>query len=82
MDALSLMLGYYPPIKGNNPSDANSKQTLRVGYAYDITLQSLRRSSNGTHELQVNYCFRIVLPEKIYVPYRHPRYMQRQPDIE
>lgn len=81
MDALSLMIGYYPPIKGNS-NDPNANQTLRVGYSYDITLQSLRRSSSGTHELQVNYCFRIKLPEKIYVPYRHPRYMQRQPDIE
>lgn len=81
MDALSIMLGYYPPIKGNS-NDPQAKQTLRVGYSYDITLQSLRRSSYGTHELQVNYCFRISLPEKVYVPYRHPRYMQRQPDIE
>jgi len=81
VDALSLMLGYYPPIKGNS-NDPNANQTLRVGYSYDITLQSLRRSSSGTHELQVNYCFRIKLPEKIYVPYRHPRYMQRQPDNE
>lgn len=81
IDALSLMLGYYPPIKGNDPS-ADGKQLLRVGYSYDITLQSLRRSSFGTHELQVNYCFRITLPEKVEIIYRHPRYMQRPQDIE
>lgn len=80
-DALSLMVGYYPPIKGNDPGP-NGKQLLRVGYSYDITLQSLRRSSYGTHELQVNYCFRISLPERIEVIYRHPRYMQRAEDIE
>lgn len=81
VDALSLMLGYYPPIKGNDPGP-NGKQLLRVGYSYDITLQSLRRSSYGTHELQVNYCFRISLPERVEVIYRHPRYMQRAEDIE
>ncbi|MCC7297637.1 MAG: PorP/SprF family type IX secretion system membrane protein, partial [Bacteroidia bacterium] len=81
VDALSIMLGYYPPIKGNDPGP-NGKQLLRVGYSYDITLQSLQRSSNGTHELQVNYCFRITLPERVEVIYRHPRYMQRPEDIE
>lgn len=81
VDALSLMLGYYPPIIGNDPS-ANGKQLLRVGYSYDITLQSLNRSSFGTHELQVNYCFRITLPERTEIIYRHPRYMQRPQDIE
>jgi type IX secretion system PorP/SprF family membrane protein len=81
VDALSLMLGYYPPIKGNDPGQ-NGKQLLRVGYSYDITLQSLNRSSRGTHELQVNYCFRITLPEKVEIIYRHPRYMQRPQDIE
>jgi hypothetical protein len=75
------MLGYYPPIKGNDPGQ-NGKQLLRVGYSYDITLQSLNRSSRGTHELQVNYCFRITLPEKVEIIYRHPRYMQRPQDIE
>ncbi|MBS3914277.1 MAG: type IX secretion system membrane protein PorP/SprF [Bacteroidetes bacterium] len=81
VDALSLMLGYYPPIKGNDPGP-NGKNLLRVGYSYDITLQSLRRASNGTHELQVNYCFRITLPERIEPVYRHPRYMQRPENIE
>lgn len=81
VDALSFMFGYYPPIKGNDPGP-NGKQLLRVGYSYDITLQSLRRASFGTHELQVNYCFRITLPEKIEIIYRHPRYMQRPQDIE
>lgn len=81
MDAASILLGYYPPIKGNSPG-ANGNQLLRVGYSYDITLQSLRRASNGTHELQVNYCFKIALPERPEKVYRHPRYMKRPTDIE
>lgn len=81
MDAASVLLGYYPPIKGNTPNGAGT-QLFRVGYSYDITLQSLRRASNGTHELQLNYCFKIALPERPEKVYRHPRYMKRPVDIE
>lgn len=81
VDAASILLGYYPPIKGNSPNGIGS-QLFRIGYSYDITLQSLRRSSNGTHELQVNYCFKITLPERIEKVYRHPRYMNRSKDFE
>lgn len=81
LDAASVLLGYYPPIKGNSPNGAGT-QLLRVGYSYDFTLQSLRRNSNGTHELQVNYCFKIALPDRPEKVYRHPRYMKRPVDIE
>ncbi len=81
LDAASILLGYYPPIKGNSPNGQGT-QLFRIGYSYDITLQSLRRSSNGTHELQVNYCFKIALPERVEKVYRHPRYMNRSKDLE
>ncbi|MBL7812192.1 MAG: type IX secretion system membrane protein PorP/SprF [Bacteroidetes bacterium] len=81
IDAASIMLGYYPPIKGNSPGP-DAQQLLRVGYSYDITLQSLRRNSNGSHELQVNYCFKIALPVRPEKVYRHPRYMLRNPDLD
>ena len=81
VDAASILLGYYPPIKGNSPNGQGT-QLFRIGYSYDITLQSLRRSSNGTHELQVNYCFKIALPERVEKVYRHPRYMNRSKDLE
>jgi hypothetical protein len=81
LDAASVLLGYYPPIKGNSPNGQGT-QLFRIGYSYDITLQSLRRSSNGTHELQVNYCFKIALPERVEKVYRHPRYMNRSKDLE
>jgi len=81
MDAASILLGYYPPIKGNSPNGIGN-QLLRIGYSYDITLQSLRRASNGTHELQVNYCFKFTLPPRPEKIYRHPRYMDRSKDLE
>jgi type IX secretion system PorP/SprF family membrane protein len=81
MDAASILLGYYPPIKGNAPNGIGN-QLLRIGYSYDITLQSLRRASNGTHELQVNYCFKLKLPERPEKVYRHPRYMERSKDLD
>jgi type IX secretion system PorP/SprF family membrane protein len=30
---------------------------IRLGYAYDFTLSDVRKSSSGTHEFMVNYCF-------------------------
>lgn len=76
VDALSIMVGFYPPIPGNA---SGQQQTLRVGYSYDITLSNVRRTSNGTHELQVNYCFNFSLPDKAPRIYRHPRWMVRDP---
>ncbi len=76
MDAISIMLGYYPPIAGNG---VGQQQTLRVGYSYDITVSNVRRTSFGTHELQVNYCFNFTLPDRPPRIYRHPRWMVRDP---
>ena len=30
---------------------------VRLGYAYDFTLSDVRKSSSGSHEFMVNYCF-------------------------
>jgi type IX secretion system PorP/SprF family membrane protein len=30
---------------------------IRLGYAYDFTLSDIRKSSSGSHEFLVNYCF-------------------------
>ncbi len=80
MDAASIMLGYYPPIPGANAP--GSRQTLRVGYSYDLTLSNVRRTSWGTHELQVNYCFNFELPTRPPKVYRHPRWMMRNPNMD
>ncbi len=34
---------------------------VRIGYAYDFTLTDVRRSSSGSHEFMVNYCFDLSL---------------------
>jgi type IX secretion system PorP/SprF family membrane protein len=78
LDALSVILGYYPPLLGN----AAGQQKLRVGYSYDITMSNLVRNSFGTHEVQVNYCFMISLPERPEIIYRHPRWMEHSPEID
>ncbi len=46
-DAVTLMLGYLP------------RDNMRIGYSYDITLNGLRTSSSGTHEIFFNYCFKL-----------------------
>jgi type IX secretion system PorP/SprF family membrane protein len=34
---------------------------LRLGYAYDFTVTDINKSSGGSHEFMVNYCFDLVL---------------------
>jgi type IX secretion system PorP/SprF family membrane protein len=34
---------------------------VRIGYAYDFTLSDIRKSSSGSHEFMVNYCFELSL---------------------
>ncbi len=62
-DAFSVMLGYY--ILPN----------LRLSYSYDLTTSALQTASSGSHEVMVNYCFKIVIPEKEPGYYRNPRFL-------
>jgi len=34
---------------------------LKLGYSYDFTLSDIRKSSSGSHEFMINYCFDISL---------------------
>ena len=34
-------------------------QNLKVGYAYDLTTSDIKSYSSGTHEVMINYCFRV-----------------------
>lgn len=64
-DAISLLAGY------------KITDNFHIGYSYDITTSKLNTVSNGTHEIVVNYCFRIktkVKPEKRGIRLT-PRYM-------
>ncbi len=70
-DAVSVLLGYYP------------RPELRIGYSYDLTLSRLQSASNGTHEIQLNYCFTIQLPpppDPVII--LTPRHLDRNKDIE
>jgi len=70
-DAVSVLLGYYP------------RPELRIGYSYDVTLSRLQSASNGTHEIQLNYCFTIQLPpppDPVII--LTPRHLDRNKDIE
>lgn len=38
-------------------------QGFRVGYAYDYTLSSVKKHSNGTHEIVLGYCYKFPVRE-------------------
>lgn len=65
LDAANLFFGFYPLNPGKYLN-----QSLRIGYSYDIPLQNI--ASNGTHELQINFCFGLDTKGPI-----HPRDMIR-----
>ena len=52
-DAIAPMLGYRQDL---------GKGTLKVGYSYDVTTSKIRGYSSGTHEIFLNYCFKVVKP--------------------
>lgn len=53
VDAIAPQLGYQHQF---------GKNTLRVGYSYDVTTSELSNYSNGSHEISVNFCFKIEKP--------------------
>lgn len=55
-DAIVALLGF-------NQSLSNGSN-LRIGYAYDITTSALKVQSKGSHEIMLNYCFKIEPPAK------------------
>ncbi len=77
-ESFALMFGYYPPLLGGS----NTGQRLRIGYSYDLSTNRILRASGGSHELQVNYCFMVTLPDRPPVRYRHPLWMDRPPMID
>lgn len=71
-DAFSILMGY-SGFKGTLAG-------LRIGYSYDLTMTKILSVSSGTHELQLNYCFEIVIvpPPKINIV--TPPFMHRDSD--
>lgn len=52
-DAVALMAGY------------RILPELQLAYSYDLTTSDLNASSSGSHEITVNYCFKIELPKPV-----------------
>ena len=49
-DAIAPMIGY---------QHAFEKSMLKIGYSYDVTTSELSNYSSGSHEIMLNYCFKI-----------------------
>jgi type IX secretion system PorP/SprF family membrane protein len=52
-DAIAPMLGYRQDF---------GKGTMKIGYSYDVTTSKIRGYSSGTHEIFLNYCFKLTKP--------------------
>jgi len=66
-DAIAPMLGYQYKFPNGNSS-------IRLGYSYDVTTSQLSNYSSGSHEVMLNYCFKIIKPEKLEI-YRNIRFL-------
>jgi type IX secretion system PorP/SprF family membrane protein len=67
-DAIAPMIGYQMSM---GKAQAGM---LRIGYSYDVTTSELKNYSSGSHEIMLNYCFKIVKPKVIEI-YGHPRFL-------
>ena len=65
-DEIAPMFGYQHPF-----SDGS---ILKVGYAYGITTSVIGKYSNGSHDLMLNYCFRIAKPMNVEKS-KNPRFL-------
>jgi type IX secretion system PorP/SprF family membrane protein len=43
-------------------------QNLKFGYSYDLTTTELNKYSQGTHEVLISYCFKIVIKPRVVIP--------------
>ncbi|MCB0791881.1 MAG: type IX secretion system membrane protein PorP/SprF [Flavobacteriales bacterium] len=66
-DAIAPMIGYQHEFKNGNSA-------LRLGYSYDVTTSQLKNYSSGSHEVMLNYCFKIVPQPKTEI-YRNVRFL-------
>lgn len=62
-DAVAAMVGYqFTP-------------SFRAGYSYDVATAQLSGSAGGSHELMVQYCFKIEIPPRIPGRYNNVRFL-------
>lgn len=62
-DAIAVMVGY------------RIMPELQLAYSYDLTTSDLNSSSSGSHELTVNYCFKIEIPKRIPQRYGNAQWL-------
>ncbi len=55
-DAIAPLVGYKHQV--------STDTELKVGYSYDVTTSELNNYSNGSHEIMVKYCFKLIKPPK------------------
>jgi len=65
-DEIAPMLGYQHPF--------NDGSILRVGYSYGITTSIIGNYSNGSHDLMLNYCFKLSKPAPVEKS-KNPRFL-------
>lgn len=69
-ESLAILLGY------------NLNQNLRLGYAFDLNTAKLRNNNNNTHEIVLNYCFALEMPEKQIIRIVDPRHLDKDSGVE
>jgi type IX secretion system PorP/SprF family membrane protein len=53
----------------------NDKSNLKIGYSYDVTTSQLKSYSNGTHEIMLGYCIKII-PKVKTQSHINPRFLK------
>lgn len=56
------------PMAGFNYNFPDNRNSVKIGYSYDLTTSEIKNHSSGTHEIMLNYCKKLFkpLPKKIY----------------
>jgi hypothetical protein len=62
-DAIGTMIGY------------QFSPALKAGYSYDIALSDLSGRAAGSHEVFLQYCFKIEIPPRQKGSYKNPRFL-------
>jgi len=50
-------------------------ESFRAGYSYDIPISPLATTAGGSHELFLNYCFKVEIPPREKGSYKNPRFL-------
>jgi type IX secretion system PorP/SprF family membrane protein len=69
-ESLALLLGY------------NLNNNLRIGYSFDLNTAKLRNNNNNTHEVVLNYCFNLEIPERPPIRLVDPRHLDKDSGVE